>query len=250
MFVMTSLDAIFSRISRRSYTGALDDDTFKTLTDLTHDINAESGLTISLVQNGGTLFGGIHKTYGMFKGVRSFFVLAGPANDPYLKEKIGYYGEHLVLEATKLGLGTCWVGGTFDRSTLAKALKPELSLVCIITVGPVKETLSVKEKAIYKLTHSKQKTPSNMMQCDLAPPEWFVAGVTAASCAPSAYNKHPVTFVWEKGLAKAEIEGKNDVEWIDLGIAKLHFEIAALGHFPLGNSAIFNPLGETDICKI
>lgn len=33
----------------------------------------------------------------------------------FLKEKVGYYGEQLILKVTELGLGSCWVGGTFDR---------------------------------------------------------------------------------------------------------------------------------------
>src|SRR5680860_1853316 len=36
---------------------------------------------------------------------------------------IGYAGEAVVLEATRLGLGTCWVGGFFDPALAAGLLE-------------------------------------------------------------------------------------------------------------------------------
>jgi len=39
-----------------------------------------------------------------FKGVRSLLAMSGKKLDVILKEKVGYYGELLVLEATKMNL--------------------------------------------------------------------------------------------------------------------------------------------------
>lgn len=247
---LNSLEAIDKRISRRSYTGELSEKDFSFLAEEIRTVNLQSGLSISLVENGHTLFGGFRHTYGMFSGVKSFFVLVGAENDPDLKEKIGYYGEHLVLESTKLGLGTCWVGGTFNRSTITRTLKEGQKLVAVIPVGPISPKQTGKEKALYKMARSKHKAPEEIMRTDLTPPNWFMAGVTAASKAPSALNRQPVTFTWDHGVARAEISATEDYEWVDLGIAKLHFEIAAAGTFALGNNSVFTPVGETDIYSI
>lgn len=63
----------------------------------------------------------------MFSGVNSYFAMAGRRADLCLREKVGYWGEKLVLEATRLGLGTCWVGGTFDRRPAPAACSPTRS---------------------------------------------------------------------------------------------------------------------------
>ena len=65
-------------------------------------INAENGLNIQLVLEEPKSFStGIWK-YGQFSGVKNYFVMAGPKGK-MAEEKIGYYGEELVLLAQTLG---------------------------------------------------------------------------------------------------------------------------------------------------
>ena len=55
-------------------------------------------------------------TYGFIKGATGYIVGAvrkGPGD----LEDYGYLLEEVILDATGLGLGTCWLGGTFTRST-------------------------------------------------------------------------------------------------------------------------------------
>ena len=49
--------------------------------------------------------------YGLFAGAQGYIALLGNPKDERIDQQIGYLGEGLVLEATALGLGTCWVGG-------------------------------------------------------------------------------------------------------------------------------------------
>lgn len=60
-------------------------------------------------------------TYGMIKGASNFLVTAceGNAGD---YEAIGYALEKVILYCTSLGLGTCWIGGTFNKGNFAKAI--------------------------------------------------------------------------------------------------------------------------------
>lgn len=65
--------------------------------------------------------GGRIGTYGVIKGAGAFLVGVVEAGD-FACVDYGYCMEGLVLEATRLGLGTCWVGGVFDRGLVKKAL--------------------------------------------------------------------------------------------------------------------------------
>lgn len=61
-------------------------------------------------------------TYGIIKGAELYLGVTVP-NETYAPEALGYEFEELVLYATSLGLGTCWLGGTFNRSAFAAAMK-------------------------------------------------------------------------------------------------------------------------------
>ena len=117
------VSAIHQRISRRSYLPApIEEEKLAVLKEEIEKANRESGLTITLLEDGSEAFDGV-KSYGMFSGVRSLIVLKGFEETEHLREKAGYYGERLVLAATALGLGTCWVGGTFDKESEVFALQ-------------------------------------------------------------------------------------------------------------------------------
>lgn len=61
-------------------------------------------------------------TYGIIKGAKSYLGVTVPKEE-YAPEAVGYEFEQLVLYATSLGLGTCWLGGTFNRSAFASAME-------------------------------------------------------------------------------------------------------------------------------
>ncbi|MDE6560160.1 MAG: nitroreductase family protein, partial [Muribaculaceae bacterium] len=85
-------------------------------------------------------------TYGMIKGAEDFFLL-GIGSDEASALTAGYRFEQVVLKAWQLGLGTCWIAGTFKESDFDKGETwpdgEELKVIC-----PVGKALkpSVKEK--------------------------------------------------------------------------------------------------------
>lgn len=238
---LNNLEAIDLRQSRRAYLPQPMDTA--QLTKLQTEIdqcNKESGLSIQLVEDGREAFSGFNLSYGMFQGVRSYIALIGKTSDEHLKEKAGYYGEKLVLEATKLGLGTCWVGGTFNRSNCASTIHADETLVLIITIGMVPAKKPFRENAIYKLAHRKTKSLEQLYSSDTTTPDWLLGGMKCVQKAPSAVNLQPVQFRFEKGSLLAEVKNANSYQLIDLGIAKLHFELGAgNGRFELGNRGIY-----------
>lgn len=240
---MTNLQsAIDTRRSRRKYLPAVikQSDTDMLASFIT-ELGAKEQVKMQLVLNNGDAFNGLRKSYGMFSGVKNYVALIGNKADLLGLEKLGYFGEWLILHATTRGLGTCWVAGTFDRASCPVSLAKGDSIICVITVGNVPPELGVKEKMISGLTHRKSKTIEQMYNSDCPAPDWFLSGMKAVQKAPSAVNRQPVMFSYKDGIVTAAVE-KIDGEGfaIDLGIAKLHFEIGAGGgSWEFGNGAGF-----------
>ena len=61
-------------------------------------------------------------TYGVIKGAKTYLGVAVTKEDA-AEEAVGYVFEKLVLYCASLGLGTCWLGGTFNRGEFAKAMQ-------------------------------------------------------------------------------------------------------------------------------
>jgi nitroreductase len=224
---MTLLEAIDARTSRRTYLGTpVDAERAAKLRALIDEANAASGLSIRFIDDGASAFGKLSKSYGMFRGVRSLVALVAKKNTPELFEKIGYQGERIVLEATRLGLGTCWVGGTLDRNNPALKIADDETLAAVITVGDVPADKTTKERLITRLTHRSAKPIEKFYVADVAtPPAWFLAGVTAVMKAPSAMNRQSVRVTLKGEAVTLHTEIDDDAGKMDLGIAKAHFEI-------------------------
>lgn len=240
---MTDLEAIDLRHSRRNYQDTpIKTESIRILQDAIIEYNKISGLSIQLVEEGREAFQGFSIGYGMFSGVRSYIAIVGKKTDPHLLEKAGYYGEMLVLTATRLGLGTCWVGGTFNKSRTACTIREDETLVILLTVGNVEEKKGLRENIIYKLAHRGTKSLDQLYTSDSEVPEWFLQGMRAVQKAPSAINLQPVLFHYIMGTITAEVKETLHLQLVDLGIAKLHFEIGAgRGKFVFGNGAVLLP---------
>ena len=228
---MTIHEAIDIRHSRRKYIPKpLEPSIAEKLQALAEEYSQAGNLRMELVFHNGSAFNGLRKSYGMFSGVEHYAGLIANKNDIEAIERLGYYGELLTLHAVALGLGTCWVGGSFDRKACPFKLSGGETIVCTITFGDTQEQNSMRERLIYGITHRKTKSAEDMMEADAPVPDWFMAGMRAAQKAPSATNKQPVVFSFKSGKVMAAIPDiKNTGAILDLGIAKLHFELGAGG---------------------
>ena len=76
-------------------------------------------------------------SYGMIKGVR-FYLSALVRKDGLRRwEDAGFALEAAVLFATSLGLGSCWIGGVFDRKRFGRTLDigVDEQLPAVVAVG-------------------------------------------------------------------------------------------------------------------
>lgn len=220
---MTILEAIEARHSVRAYKEQpLTEDVVRVLEEKIECFNQEGKVHIQLVTNEPKAFKGTLAKYGKFKNVSNYLVMAGKKSDD-LDERVGYYGEHLVLLAQMLGLNTCWVGLSYSKVPGTFVLANDEKIACYIALGYGEtQGASHKVKTIEQVSNVSDITPS-----------WFKRGVQAALYAPTAINQQKFYFEYvrvennqHKVLAK---KGFSLVGYthMDLGIAKCHFEIGA-----------------------
>ena len=226
---MTLHEAIEVRRSRRKYIpGPVDGGAAEKLRELVRGYNQAGNIRMELVFDNGNAFGGLRKSYGLFSGVTNYALLIAPKDDYAAVERLGYYGELFTLNAVALGLGTCWVGGSFDRKLCPVRLSGGELIYCSIAFGNVPREYSAKEKFIHRLIHRKTKTAEEMIKTDAPALDWFMDGMRAVQKAPSAVNRQPVEFLFFGGKVTAGIKNTRDIGSVfDLGIAKLHFELGA-----------------------
>ena len=219
---MTLLEAISARHSVRKYIDKdLPADIIAALQDKIAECNKVGNLNIQLILNETRAFTGM-LSYGQFSGVKNYFVMVGKKGDR-LDERVGYYGEQLVLLAQSLGLNTCWVGLSYRKVPEAYNVGNNEKLACMIAVG-YGETQGVghKIKTVEQVSNASDITPS-----------WFKRGVEAALLAPTAVNQQKFSFVYV-GMNNNhhQVRAQKGISLIgytqmDMGIAKCHFEIGA-----------------------
>ena len=220
---MTLLEAIEARHSVRAYKEKpLAEETAKLLEEKIAELNQVGNLHIQLIKDESKAFQGTLAKYGKFRNVTNYFVMAGKKSDD-LDERIGYYGEQLVLYAQTLGLNTCWVGLSYKKIADTFILDEGEKVACYIAVG-YGETQGVSHKI---------KTVEQVSNVSDITPSWFKRGVEAALLAPTAVNQQRFSFehVGVKN-GKHQVRAKKGFSMIgytqmDLGIAKCHFEIGA-----------------------
>lgn len=215
----TLLAAVGSRHSVRQYDGrALTEAHRATLMAAIEEQNRASGLHIQLVVDEPEAFGrSLLAHYGKFSGVANYLCLVGPRD---ADEAVGYCGEVLVLLAQSLGVGSCWVALTYRKGRTGCEVRPGEKLYAVISLG-------------YGLNAGKAH-PSKAAKVICADyeamPEWFRAGVDCALLAPTAINQQKFRFALAGDGTVRATTAWGPYSRIDLGIAKLHFELGAAPH--------------------
>jgi nitroreductase len=185
-------------------------------------------------------------TYGFIKGA-SMFIVGAVAKGDWAMEDYGYCMEKNILVATHLGLGTCWLGGTFNRSASASRInKRDDEVVPAITpVGYPKNRKSIMDGAIrfFAKSNSRKAWEELFFQGDTRSPlARSIAGayelpLECVRIGPSASNRQPWRVVKEKDRdvfhfyisrtpGYAERYPEASLQDVDMGIAMCHFEVA------------------------
>ncbi len=199
-------------------------------------------------------------TYGIIKGAE-LYVGAKIKREEYAPEALGYDFEQLVLYLTDMGLGTCWLGGTFNKGAFAEAMDVQDDEIFTIVspIGYTADKMSLVEVMMRRGSKGDHRLPWEELFYDGKFGRPIVVGDADAvfqakdvigeyadvlemvRLAPSAVNRQPWRIVVERGDAegikafhfyqsgiKADDSESVQMHRIDMGIAICHFHLAAL----------------------
>ena len=187
-------------------------------------------------------------TYGFIKDAAGF-VIGATDNGEKSLEDFGYRMEKIILYATDLGLGTCWLGGTFTKSSFA----PRISLMkdeiipAVASVGYIAPKIGYVDAKIRQIAQSNQRRPWERLfhRSDFNTPLTqqeagdYAVPLEMVRLGPSASNRQPWQIVMDENSfhfylrrtpnyrnnTYSRLLGIADLQRIDMGIAMCHFEL-------------------------
>jgi hypothetical protein len=189
-------------------------------------------------------------TYGFIKGATGYIVGAARTG-PNDLEDYGYVLEEIILQATALGLGTCWLGGTFTRSSFTSrfgGVGRDEAIPAVVSIGYPGDdggAARIRERE----EGSRRLPPGELffegdwgVPLSFARADGYADALAAVRMGPSATNKQPWRILrrgadWHFFLVRTKGYGKGsllfwalriaDLQRVDLGIAMCHFELVA-----------------------
>jgi hypothetical protein len=183
-------------------------------------------------------------TYGVISGTKSF--ITGKITDSDKNfEDFGYCMEKMILYCAQLNIGTCWLGGTYNKTTFSASVDlKEGELIPAVTpvgyFGTKKRTIdklfrlmagSDNRKPFDELFYSKSFTES-LSEKEKTTYRFFLEMVRLA---PSASNKQPWRLVLMDNVFHFYLKRtpnynsklmQSDLQRVDMGIGMAHFELA------------------------
>ncbi len=214
---MTEMQAIRERHSVRAYQNKkIEAETVAQLNELIARCNAEGNLNLQLLEDAGGTFGRMLSKIMGLGSAPSVIACVGP-DDETLGERIGYYGQKVVLYAQMLGLNTCWAGTFSEKNTPAKRSAGD-KLPIVIAIGYGANSGRTR----------KSKTADDVVVGGMAgKPEWFGKGVEAALLAPTAVNQQKFAIALKEDETVEIIDKGGVLSKIDKGIVTYNFEVGA-----------------------
>jgi len=175
--------------------------------------------------------------YGLVRGAPHLLVGVLPRDDDLSRLDLGYVLEGVVLEATRLGLATCWMTGSYhpDRAAGEVGMRPGEVVAAVVALGyPRQDPLAhVHDRAVRRLVAAHRRRPlERIVFAGRWGSAWSPEGaepvlvemLECARLAPSARNRQPWRFIVGPGwVALALVEPAP----IDGGIAMAHLALAA-----------------------
>lgn len=189
-------------------------------------------------------------TYGFIKGATAYLVGATQDGEEKL-EDFGFLMQKLVLFATDLGLGTCWLGGTFTKSSFAQRIDAQQDelIPAVTPLGYCAPTRRPVDRLIRNRAGSDRRLPVERLffveqfglPLSLSSAGDYAFPLEMVRLAPSASNRQPWRIIqqaqnWHFYLQRTpgyrdsmlnRIFTQADLQRVDMGIAMCHFELTA-----------------------
>lgn len=204
-------------------------------------------------------------TYGFIRNPAAF--IAGVIKEPEMNlEDFGYSMERIILHASAMGLGSCWLGGSFSRSGFAQraGIAEGEIIPAVASIGYAAERKTVTDRILRAAAGSDKRKNRNELffgsgsdELNISADSGYGRALEMVRLAPSASNKQPWRVVKEEGAdifhffierspgysMQVKFIGGTDLQRVDMGIAMCHFEYTALESGLKGVWVKRNPAG-------
>lgn len=229
---MNIIEVMEARRSVRSYDGkGLTPEQCKAVEDAVSHVESPFGGTVMIklvkVDSDAPVRPG---TYGVIKGALNYLVM-GIGDDEASALSAGYTLQQVVLKATEMGLGTCWLAATFRNGPfVALAAFPEtapLKIVC--PIGMPAEKLRLMEKIMRKTIGSDGRQPAAKLffidgtATPLPAENTFMPSLLMLRLAPSSTNSQPWRAVVAGDTVHFFSAKDSRVSTLDVGIGLCQF---------------------------
>lgn len=243
------VELIKTRTSIRSYDEkSIEGSVIQKLNEYIKKINEEAKIDVRFVLTNNNRQDGNKAvklgTYGVISGANSYILgILGNKGEDVLE--LGYLFEKIVLQASDLGLGTCWLGGTFKKSDFQQNidLSKEEYIPIVSPVGFKKDKTRVIDSAMRAMAGSDkrklwaeiffEKNTSKPLSEEEA--GFYAVPLEMVRLGPSASNKQPWRIIKDDNkfhffLCRTKGYGLKsyDLQKNDIGIAKCHFELTTI----------------------
>ncbi len=188
-------------------------------------------------------------TYGFIKGATGFIVCATDRSGNPM-EDCGYLIEEAILFAADRGLGTCWLGGTFNKSGFSRkiSLKETEIIPAVVAIGYPANRRRLFDSFIRRRAGSDSRLAWDTLFFDgdfraalsSERAKAYARPLEMVRLGPSASNNQPWRVIrdgarWHFYLQRtkgyrtrnAKLFKLPDLQRVDMGIAMCHFEFTA-----------------------
>lgn len=249
---MTIEEAIRARKSVRTYDGApLSPEEIKAIeTAIEHTTSPFGGCYAMRLQEFDLKGAMSPGTYGVIRGARHYLLLAY-ADDEASTLSAAYAMEQVVLRATSLGLGTCWVAGTMRGSSFDRGQEwPDgATLKIVLPIGHAAGRRSLVDRVSRVIEGADKRKPFSSLFFDgsfdipLSADSRFGHALSMVRLAPSSVNSQP----WRAVVSGDSVHfyrRRRPLSVVDCGIALCHFDLSCPGgHFYKAEDAPAPPFG-------
>jgi nitroreductase len=181
-------------------------------------------------------------TYGFIKNPQGYILGSSIIETKSLFD-YAYVLENIVLYLTAIGVGTCWLGGRFQKQEAMSqlSLKENEIIPAITPIGYPQEKQRLKERMIRSVLQARKRKPEEQLFYyeafgqplgDRA--EEFRQALHYVRIGPSAQNKQPWRLVFGNNLTQVHFYVTNPLadnplymcepQYLDIGIAYNHFK--------------------------
>lgn len=228
-------NAIFLRHSHRKYSGEIpSDDLTSRIERVCGEFRPFPGARAVLIKNSGkdVFKGAISEFFYKVTETPYYIAFIGDMGEKNVQSITGYLGEGIILEATALGLNTCWVGGFYRKEKVLKQLDLQQNeqVLAITPIGFSKDAADRVGKSSKQ--YRRKGIEKLVLSGDINSDEWIGNALEAARIAPSAGNRQPWRFsISDDSIivsSSSKREGFGVSRHLDCGIAMLHLELGVL----------------------